>query len=50
MSFLPAITFDLGNRHALDTDAREGIANIFELERFDDRDHEFHEYLAIGDP
>src|SRR5262245_61624863 len=42
VALLPAVAFDLGDRHALHTDPGEGVANVFELEWFDDGDDQFH--------
>src|SRR5579871_6213071 len=39
---LAAVALDLGDRHAVHTDRGEGLADLVELERFDDRDDEFH--------
>jgi hypothetical protein len=42
MALLPAETLDFGYRNALDADAVEGILDLVELERFDNRLDFFH--------
>ena len=42
VAFLTAVAFDLGYRHPADALVRQRIAHVFELERFNDRDDEFH--------
>ena len=42
VALLAAVTLDLGHRHAVDADGRQCLAHLVKLERFDDRDDEFH--------
>jgi hypothetical protein len=42
MTFLATEAFHLGDGHALDSDFREGGFHLFEFERLDDCDDEFH--------
>jgi len=42
VALLAAIALDLGHRHAVDADGRERLADFVQLERFDNRDDEFH--------
>ena len=41
---------DLGDGDALDTDRRQGLADLVELERFDDRSDELHDFLRRAGP
>src|SRR5882672_502894 len=43
VTFLPSEALDLGHSDALNTDLRQGLADVVELERLDDRGHHFHE-------
>src|SRR5262249_28652896 len=40
--FLPAVTLDFADRHALHAKRRQRFANLIELERLDDGRDEFH--------
>src|ERR1700738_4130066 len=42
VTLLTAIAFDLGHSHAVHTDGRQRLADLVQLEGFDDRDDEFH--------
>ena len=48
MSLLAAVALDLGHRHAVDADGRQCLAHLVKLERFDDRDDEFHGQAFIS--
>ena len=45
MALLPAVTFDLGDGHAVDAGLKNGVAYVFKFEWFNDRDDELHETL-----
>ena len=42
VALLPAVAFDLGDGHALDADAEQGVADLLELERLDDGNDQLH--------
>jgi hypothetical protein len=50
MALLAAVTLDLGHGHAVDADGRQCLAHLVKLERFDDRDDEFHgqAFISLG--
>src|SRR6476659_9686536 len=48
VALLAAVTLDLGDGHAVDADGSQGLAHLVKLERFDDRDDEFHGQAFIS--
>ncbi len=42
MSLLPSIALDFRHGQAVDADRRQRVTNLIELERLDDRGHDFH--------
>src|SRR6476646_9167838 len=42
MALLAAVTLDLGYRHAVNADRRQGLADLVQLEWFDDGNNELH--------